>query len=511
MNRTSTREEESGEKVSVLDAGRILAAARAAWQRGDDAATMRLLGPLLGGRQQAKEPSGGELALLRRVSPGDSDDEADDALHYGEDLLARFMSLFQGRPDVHAIQYHHHGAPPGYRPVRREATRLDWIAHLDGDLTLGTYPVQPDGTVRFGALDVDVRKDFIAQWRLDSSFAARADRQMRDLVRLLLTRCRERSLPASLEWSGYKGYHLWFFFDRPVPAAAVRALLGTLAEDTGPHPFCGVEVFPKQDTLREGGLGNLIKVPLGTHRVSGRRSCFLDPESFSPLEPSRALKCVRFVPVERLPSEALFRNARPAAPGTLVHDRAIPAPGPGSPRPQPGAREPLSTPSRRESPYRSTLRAAVPSATAADVAAVIRGCPVLEEVVKRAFRNHHLRHAERVSLLYTVGHMGKPGHETLHRVISRCSDYEPWITESHYRSLQPNPMGCRGLRRWVPGLYDTHCAGCRFDPAPGWYPSPVLHAPATAKTPAPPRGPRRRWRGGDRAGNESRVSAALEG
>jgi hypothetical protein len=33
-----------------------------------------------------------------------------------------------------------------------------------------------------------------------------------------------------------------------------------------------VEVFPKQDTVDEGGYGNLVKLPFGIHAVSGNRS-----------------------------------------------------------------------------------------------------------------------------------------------------------------------------------------------------------------------------------------------
>jgi hypothetical protein len=35
-----------------------------------------------------------------------------------------------------------------------------------------------------------------------------------------------------------------------------------------------LEVFPKQDRLSGKGLGNLVKLPLGVHRMSGRRSWF---------------------------------------------------------------------------------------------------------------------------------------------------------------------------------------------------------------------------------------------
>lgn len=78
-----------------------------------------------------------------------------------------------------------------------------------------------------------------------------------------------------IEFSGGKGYHFWFLFSRPVPAAAARRLLNGLAGAvSGDLTAFSLEVFPKQDRLSGKGLGNLVKLPLGVHRMSGRRSWF---------------------------------------------------------------------------------------------------------------------------------------------------------------------------------------------------------------------------------------------
>jgi hypothetical protein len=43
------------------------------------------------------------------------------------------------------------------------------------------------------------------------------------------------------------------------------------------RPFCppGVELYPKQDALSGAGYGSLMRVPLGVHRLTGRRYPFV--------------------------------------------------------------------------------------------------------------------------------------------------------------------------------------------------------------------------------------------
>ena len=72
--------------------------------------------------------------------------------------------------------------------------------HLEGQSTVGIYPLLPDDTCWFLAVDFDK-----AGWR-------------RDAVTFLAT-CREFDVPAFIERSrSGNGAHVWMFFDRPVAA-----------------------------------------------------------------------------------------------------------------------------------------------------------------------------------------------------------------------------------------------------------------------------------------------------
>src|SRR5207302_361649 len=102
-----------------------------------------------------------------------------------------------------------------------------------------------------------------------------------------LETCREMNVPAALERSrSGNGGHVWFFFNEAVPAALARKL-GTyiLTKTMERRPEIGLDsydrLFPNQDTLPEGGFGNLIALPLQKRFRESGNSVFLD-ERFAP-------------------------------------------------------------------------------------------------------------------------------------------------------------------------------------------------------------------------------------
>jgi hypothetical protein len=89
-------------------------------------------------------------------------------------------------------------------------------------------------------------------------------------------------MPAYLERSrSGNGGHVWIFFERPVPAALARKLgCALLTRTMERRHHLGLDsydrLFPNQDTLPDGGFGNLIALPLQwTPRQNGN-SLFVD-------------------------------------------------------------------------------------------------------------------------------------------------------------------------------------------------------------------------------------------
>jgi hypothetical protein len=80
--------------------------------------------------------------------------------------------------------------------------------------------------------------------------------------------CRQLELPVAMERSrSGNGAHLWLFFDKALPAVLARKLGAyILTETMERRPEIGLDsydrFFPNQDTLPNGGFGNLIALPL---------------------------------------------------------------------------------------------------------------------------------------------------------------------------------------------------------------------------------------------------------
>jgi superfamily II DNA or RNA helicase len=234
--------------------------------------------------------------------------------------IALFKSLFRGREDVYAQRWESPDGRSGYSP----RTERDWRAynaakpedrkrvdketrknlpltdeaihgHLTGKQTLGVYPLLLNETCWFLAVDFDKKT-----WKDDAS--------------AFLSTCRELNVPVALECSrSGNGAHIWFFFDRPVPAGVARRLGTLLLTRTMERRHqLGLDsydrFFPNQDTMPKGGFGNLIALPLQkVPRESGFTE-FLDnhlrphADQWSYLA---SIQRVSQLAVERLISEAL--------------------------------------------------------------------------------------------------------------------------------------------------------------------------------------------------------------
>jgi superfamily II DNA or RNA helicase len=214
--------------------------------------------------------------------------------------IALFRSLFRGRDDVYPRRFESRTTGrSGYAPacahewvrgicekprircadctVRRFLPVTDDVVrwHLSGrddaglPFVAGVYPLLLDETCQFLAVDFDR-----AEWRDDALAFARV--------------CRVRSLQAAIERSrSGQGAHVWMFFEEALPAALARRLgAHLLTEAMDAHPTLGFgsydRLFPNQDTLPQGGFGNLIALPLQREARAEGHTMFVD-DGWEPL------------------------------------------------------------------------------------------------------------------------------------------------------------------------------------------------------------------------------------
>ena len=167
------------------------------------------------------------------------------------------FSLFVNRDDCYALQQH-----KGYI-AKKESVTLELInQHLLGEITLGLYQLLKN-MVKWGCLDFD--KDTWEDF---------------ENAKLLFNYLVKQGLNPLFEMSGGGKYrcHIWVFSD--TTASKMQEFLKNACNKTGIYPH---EIFPKQNNLEEGKFGNLVKLPLGINRKTGKRSYFLD-SNFNEIE-----------------------------------------------------------------------------------------------------------------------------------------------------------------------------------------------------------------------------------
>ena len=259
-----------------------------------------------------------------------------------QEKIALFHSLFCGREDVFARRWQSaKTGKSGYSPAcgnewkpelclkpkgycsdcaHRELLPLTeelLDLHLRGNDVLGrdvigVYPILPDDTCRFLALDFD-------------------DEGWQENVTQVRSVCARWELPCAVERSrSGQGAHLWLFFSEPVSCAEARrlgtALLTAAMETGGTLKLASYDrMFPNQDTLPKGGFGNLIALPLqGQARKQGN-SVFVD-EQFVPYPDQWAfLSSIRRLDAEEFASVCQLR-ARGNVFGNLVPSEEEPRP-----------------------------------------------------------------------------------------------------------------------------------------------------------------------------------------
>lgn len=205
-----------------------------------------------------------------------------------------FMELFKGRQDIYATMYiNKKTGKTGYSPVCKNKfrkykcditktkcndciyrellpiTEKEIEKHLKGEITIGIYPLLQDNLCNFLAIDFDKKsyeKDVIA----------------------FVTSAEEYNIPVYIEKSrSGNGAHVWIFFSESVEAYLARkmgAILLTKAMEKEEISLSSYDrLFPNQDIMPKGGMGNLIALPFQRNAVQNGNTVFVN-KYFEPYE-----------------------------------------------------------------------------------------------------------------------------------------------------------------------------------------------------------------------------------
>lgn len=368
--------------------------------------------------------------------------------------LLRFLHLFSGRPDVHARQWYEPSRGAGYSPVHQPLSPNLLMAHLDGELTLGVYPLRLDGTVRFFALDLDVTKQAIAQQGQSMEGARGLRRTLYEEAKRLKALLDGVGLTGLMEDSGWRGRHVWFFLREPVSVKLVHELGQQLLRCFWPEDEAlSLEFFPKQEELKGKGLGNLIKLPLGVHKRTGRRGVLLDDQQRELEDPWGALHGAKLH--DALELEHALR---------LLKGRQTPE---GSAHRPAGVGEQARGKEEDERAFKIEELERDPQ-----LRALLSGCPLIARLVSDALATRVMSYQARVILRHSLGHLER-GPAAWNFLLERCEGGASW--QRLGRRLSGAPSSCAKLQERIEGQLSPLPCACDFSARPDHYASPLLH------------------------------------
>jgi len=190
-------------------------------------------------------------------------------------LAEQFHLLFEGHPENYGLSEltGSVGARDGKIETENHCTHKPltariWEKHLNGERSIYVFPLRPDHTVRWAALDVDIYTD-------------------EDVLKDIYKKVSQYKLPLIPCRSKSGGLHLYWFFSEPVLAATAIDRIRLIAAFIG-QASC--EVFPKHSELgsHEGSVvyGNGLNMPYVKNEMR---------YAYRPEDPSYALSATEFL------------------------------------------------------------------------------------------------------------------------------------------------------------------------------------------------------------------------
>ncbi len=346
----------------------------------------------------------------------------------------------------------------GFKPAFEKLTRKALHDHWLGRHTLAVPVYDSENKVHFGVIDFDISRQTLE--RLSSEQIADLRTQLLDDARGMLDIARKAGVEGLLEDSGYKGFHLWFFFHARLSAGLVRQFLAELCAVAGPAPQgCHRELFPGSDRKPDDAAHSQIKLPLGVHQLTRRRTWFLaqdgEPCKYGAGLPgtirltASALKSAlatwtRYKEASNILEANLPKEASKAD-NNMAHEDAFAT-----------ADEPL---------IESTE----------EVNKIMDGCSVLRAIAQKAKIDCNLSHIERLILRGILGPLEENGHKAIHKILKPCSNYSPSHTNKFLAQPITQPIACSRVRELLGDMAQIAGCTCRFKPRKNDYFHPLRH------------------------------------
>jgi len=350
----------------------------------------------------------------------------------GKEHTRIFLALFSGREDGHALQVMNRETGDSSFVFQSIPLNHDLVkAHIEGSLTLAAYPLRTDKTVKHVVIETRLRKRVLEANLKNRGYLIYLNEKALHHCLTLRRIAGTFAIPAYMDYCGDHRHRLWFFFREFIHFLKVKDFLTRLLAQA-PEPDSNLLLEPLMAT-RPVGIGwieQAVLLPFGINRATLKRCLFLDDDGQPYGEQLTFLSKIR--EISSRDTAKAFRTS-----GEPVH----------------GAEE---------------------NSLSQSVTLLVRSCPVLDELVRRAQKGRILSSEEKVILFYTIGLVSEDGGD-LHSLLETCPDYNYQKVNRQVARLRKNPMSCLKIRELVPEITASVACNCSFDLRGGRYPSPLLH------------------------------------
>lgn len=389
-------------------------------------------------------------------------EEPTQLLDFTNENFEVYSRLFAGREDIYARESLSSYGKRCFVTVTEPITFECIKQHLENKQAVATYVQRNNATAHFMVFDLDISRKVLLHYPSDSvEFNAYLDiaKKKAFLIKKVLNRL---GIDVLLEFSGYRGYHVWFFLQEWIPVRYLHMMqdvvLKKLDEEIN-ELYKGiseqqmykrqqmaeitVECFPNKSRVTKEKNGQCIKLPYMYHGKNQKQSFLIDEHGKAcdnPFELMQKIsqynldeiKRIIAVHVQDFPAEKVERTV--------------------------GAADKLFT------------------SLSPTVKIVLEKCSLMNYLCTKVKTTGYLTHFERQTILYVFGHLGEEGQEFVHQVMECTLNYQYSVTDRFLKKIPEKPISCIKLREQYGGVTSEIGCNCRFKRTKNCYPSPVLHA-----------------------------------
>ena len=357
-------------------------------------------------------------------------------------FLQQFLQTFAGREDTYGREELDARTKRMVEQIPEPLTEDVIRNHLKGTCTVSTYIQRPNLTAKYLVIDIDISKKALLQEGMEQALAFYLPQAAQSAAELLKTLA-HLGLKGYLEYSGFRGYHVWIFFTEWIPTRYIHMLTDIIHEQWNPSsPEISVEYFPNKSRIRNDSPGQSLKLPYGIHLRTGKRSMLLT-DDFQELSPEE----LKLNDLAQFSLQAIKRII-----GTNTQDASLTE---------------LKEVEQNLEGFGELSE---------NIRIVLQRCNLMRYLCQKAKNTGYLTHFERLSILYVFGHLGEDGKQFVHTIMGFTLNYQYAVTDRFINRIPAKPISCLKLREQYKQITAEFGCSCNFRRTKNCYPSPVLHA-----------------------------------